>query len=152
MSAVHNSAKAVLYHTAAVVDGDFASASATNLGILGSGSNIPDPEAINEDFMGGRAAVGGSIDLLFRILGTGGADVATINVQADLNPPPPGFVFVVNKSLTRYVQYEVTFQEAIEQGAGTDPKRVAWLLRAYGVGDKIDDFMKVFLASPVILS
>ena len=150
MSAIHNSAKTVLYDDSPVTDGGFVVAASTNLGILGAGSNIPDPEALNEDFMGGRAAVGGSIDLLFRILGTGGADVATINALADANPPTEGYIFVVNKSLTRYVEYLVTFQEAIEQGSGTDSKRVAWLLRCFGLGDKIADFMTVYTATVIL--
>ena len=150
MAAIHNSAKTVLYDDSPVTNGGFAAALSTNLGILGAGSNIPDPEALNEDYMGGRAGVGGTIELLLRILGTGGADVATINGLADAQPPTEGYIFVVNKSLSRYTQYQVTFQEAIEQGSSTDSKRVAWLLRCYGLGDKIADFMTVFTATVIL--
>ena len=141
MSAVHNSAKTVIYHTAAEVSGVFTGD--TNLGILGAGSNIPDPEALNEDYQGGRAGIGGNIDLLFRILGTG-ATLSTLNAAADAQPPTEIYISVINKSLTRYVQYLLVLQEAIEQGAGTDPKRVAYLVRAFGVGDQISDFMTVY--------
>ena len=147
MSAVHNSAKTVIYHVATEASGVFTGD--TNLGILGAGSNIPDPEALNEDFMGGRAGVGGSIDLLFRILGPG-ATLSTLNAAADAQPPTEIFISVINKSLTRYVEYRLTLQEAIEQGAGTESKRVAYLVRGFGLGDKIADFMTV-VTTPVTL-
>ena len=141
MANMHNSAKTVIYHIAPEVIGVFTGD--TNLGILGAGSNIPDPEALNEDYMGGRAGIGGTIDVLFRILGTG-ATLSVLNAAADAQPPTEIYISVINKSLTRYTQYRLVLQEAIEQGSGIDSKRVAYLVRGFGIGDQIADFMTVY--------
>lgn len=141
-SAVNNSVDRVVYHTASIADGNMTPG--TTLGNLAvDGTDIPNPEIQTEEFFVGAASTGATMSGTIRILGTGGANLTTLNTAAVANPPAIAFLFFPNVSLTKYTEIQCRLTEPFQEPSSTNPKRTAWMVGYSAKGDAVSDFLTV---------
>lgn len=140
-SAVHNSAKTALFHTAVVSDGDF-SATGTLMGQIAPGSFEIERSETSEAGMGIEAGTGASRRITLRVPGTGGSWLSTVQTAANANPPTTEYLYIVNRSGTGYTQYGPgNFVHAHQMGKDGDPTRAAARVVFYCEGDTVEDIV-----------
>ena len=82
------------------------------------------------------------MSMVLRILGN--TIPAAVTSAAAANPPTEEYVFLVNKSLTKYSSVKGYFTEPFQEPASTNPKRTAWMVGFTTKGDAASDFLIVY--------
>lgn len=137
-TSAHRNARYLLYHTAAIADGDFSTPSAINLGPLADGTEMPPPESQTDSYQGGEAEAMATLDHSFRVMGL--PTLTALQTAKDAAPPTALYFFVTNHGGTAYTQIgPCNVKQAIPLGMSMDPKRASTLIAISAKGDTAED-------------
>lgn len=135
MPSAIRSVRRVFWSPTKILDGDFSTA--TDLGTLAPGAELPEPDVLNAEGFGFDAEVGATIAPSLMVYGT--AVEAALVTAKNANPPAYGFLHALNANGIGYTWYNVHPKSAFAVPRQNDRQRQMVAYVFFGESDSPEE-------------